>query len=235
METIVYTYKQLDYNVYSRETNQKEWITKSIKSARKLDYSIELYTDDIEFSEGLDLDKVHFINDEYQIWDSFKVWVLENRKDPNYFLSDNDIIYNRKLNFSNVDIHFDGIETQNWDWVYKSIFEYLKSNSLFNDIPFWSYDKQPVYNVGILKISNSKLKNDYVYYWKKLYNDLKPHLEKINNTFSTAVLTQYLLTLLVNTEPYTSQYFTKEGGWPYNNEYYNHFPGFLKFKNSSII
>lgn len=235
METVVYTYKRLDYNVYSKEVNQKEWIIKSIDSAKKLNYSTELYTNDEEFSEGLKLDKVHFIDDDYQIWDSFKLWVLENRKDSDYFLSDNDIIYNKRLNFNNVDIHFDGVETQNWEWVYKSIFKYLKSKSLCSNIPFWSYDRQPVYNVGILRIINDKLKNDYIYYWKKLYSDLEPHLSKINTPFITAVITQYLLTLLVNQEPYTLQYFTKDGGWPYNNDYYNHYPGFIKFKNLSLL
>lgn len=235
MNTIIYTYKKLDHKIYPKETNQKEWIIKSIQSARNLNYNVELYTNDISFSEGLDLDKAHFIDDDYQIWDSFKLWVLENRTD-NYLLCDSDVIFNNRIEFEkDKDIYFDGIETQNWNWVYESTMKYLKSNSIFSSIQFWSYEKQPVYNVGVLKIDNQILREDYILYWKLLYKELESHLDNTDKSYTTPILTQVLLTLLVNSGKYSYQYFTKDGGWPYNNEYYNHFPGFLKFKNSNII
>lgn len=236
METVIYTYKKLNHNIYIRETNQKEWIIKSIKSARKLNYNIELYTNDLEFSQGLDLDKVHFIDDKYEIWDSFKLWVLDNRKDDNYFLSDNDVIFNKKIIFNtDVDIYFDAIETANWSWVYEPTMSFLKRKSIFKQVPNWSYEKQPVYNVGILKINNKNLKFDYINYWKTLYTEIEPYLNSLDKTLVTPILTQYLLTILVNHKNYTYKYFTKDNGWPYNNEYYNHFPGFLKLKNITII
>lgn len=235
MNTIIYTYKKLNHKIYPKETNQKEWIQKSIQSARDLNYNVELYTNDKSFSDGLDLDKVHFIDDKYQIWDSFKLWVLENRTDD-YLLSDSDVIFKNRLEFEkDKDIYFDGIETQNWNWVYESTMKYLKSNSIFSSIPFWTYQKQPIYNVGVLKINNEKLREEYISYWKMLYNELEPHLQNTNKSYTTPILTQVLLTFLVNSGNYTYEYFTKDGGWPYNNQYYNHFPGFLKFKNSNII
>ena len=235
MNTIIYTYKKLNHRIYSRETNQKEWIIKSIQSARSFNYNIELYTNDKSFSEGLDLDKVHFIDDDYEIWDSFKLWVLENRTDD-YILCDSDVIFNNRIEFEkDKDIYFDGIETQNWNWVYEPTMKFLKSNFIFKKIPFWSYEKQPVYNVGILKINNQSLKEHYIKYWKTLYTEIEPYLDLLDKSFTTPILTQYLLTLLVNKDNYSYQYFTKDGGWPYNNQYYNHFPGFLKFKNSNII
>lgn len=236
INTIVYTYKKLNHTIYPKETNQKEWIQKSIQSARKLNYNIELYTNDLDFSKYLDLDKVHFIKDDYQIWDSFKLWVLENRNDNNYFLSDSDVIFTDKLLFdTNVDIYFDGIETQNWGWVYEPTMKFLRANFIFKQISFWSYDKQPVYNVGILKINNQTLKSEYIKCWKTLYTEIEPYLSLLDKSFTTPILTQYLLTLLVNKDNYSYQYFTKDGGWPHNNIYYKHYPGFLKFKNSSII
>ena len=236
MTSIVYTYKKLNTKVYEKDTNQKEWIKQSIESARKLNYTLELYTNDLEFSEGLDLDKVHIIDDEYQIWDSFKLWVLENRKDADYFLSDSDVIFNKKIPFdNNIDIYFDGIEIQNWNRGYALTMKFLKSKGISDKIDFWSYDKKPVYNVGILKINNQKLKSDYIKYWKILYSEVLPHIGSLNDIFITPIITQYLLTLLVNNNNYTYDYFTKNSEWPYNNNFYNHFAGFLKFKNENII
>ena len=195
INTIVYTYKSPQYQIYKENTNQKKWITKSIESARKLNYKIELYTNDSNFSNELDVDKIHFIDDDYELWDSFKIYVLENRLDSNYFLSDNDVIFKKRLPLNNsVDLYFDGTELYNWDWVYKTTMSYLKDNSVFDSIPFWKYDKIPVFNVGILKINNSKLKNDYVFHWKKLHSIVKSHFSNIDKTFVTAIITNtYLL------------------------------------------
>lgn len=236
MESIIYTYKTPQYNIYTSDTNQKSWISKSIESARKLNYKIELYTNDSNFVKGLDIDEVHFIDDEYELWDSFKIYVLENRIDSNYFLSDSDIIFNKQIPLDNsVDLYFDGTELYNWDWAYKTTMDYLKDNSVFDEIPFWKYDKIPVFNVGILKINNPTLRDNYIFYWKKLYSIVKPHFDNIDKTFVTAIITQYLLTLLSQSNNYTSIHFTQDGEWPYNNDFYNHFCGYLKIKNPPIF
>ena len=237
--TIIYTYKKPQYKILTVETNQRGWISNSIKSARQLDYKIELYTDDKEFVLGLDIDKVHYIEDDYQLWDSFKIYILEHREDSNYFLCDNDVIFNSRLPLDNsTDLFYDGNEINNWDWAYSTTMYYLEQSQVFKTIPFWKYDKQPVYNVGILKINNSKLKEDYIYYWKKLYSLALPHISNLSKTFLTAIITQYLLTLLVNKDNYKSVHFTKNSEWPDNNEYYNHYCGYLKvreFPTKTII
>jgi hypothetical protein len=232
--TIIYTYKKPLHKIYLKETNQKEWITKSIQSTRSLNYNIELYTNDIQFSEGLDIDKVHSIDDEYFIWDSFKLWVLENDLRDDYILCDNDVIFKERppINDS-VDAYFDVIEDHNWNWVYEPTMKYLKSNNIFSGFDFWKYNKMGVYNIGILKINNQELKQEYIRYWKELYEEIKPHLNSVDKSFTTPIITQYLLTLLIQKGNYTHQHFTN--GWPYGNDYYNHYPGFLKVKNSNII
>jgi len=236
VDTIIYTYKAPSYQIYKENTNQKKWITKSIESARKLNYKIELYTNDFDFSKELDVDNVHFIDDSYELWDSFKIYVLENRLDSNYFLSDNDVIFKKRLPLdTSVDIYFDGTEIHNWDWAYKTTMNYLKDNSIFDGIPFWKYDKIPVFNVGILKINNPKLRDDYIFYWKKLHSISKPYFGIVDKTFLTAIITQYLLTLLSEKDNYQSVHFTQNGGWPYNNDFYNHFCGYLKIKNPPIL
>jgi len=237
VNTIVYTYKTPQYQIYKETTNQKNWITKSIESARTLNYKIELYTNDSNFSNELDIDEIHLIDDEYELWDSFKIYVLENRLDSNYFLSDNDIIFKKRLPLNNsVDLYFDGTELYNWDWAYKTTMNYLKDNSVFDSIPFWKYDKIPVFNVGILKINNSKLKDDYIFYWKKLHSIVKSHFGNIDKIFVTAIITQYLLTLLSEKDNYQSVHFTRNGKWTdSNNDFYNHYCGYLKIKNPPIL
>ena len=237
VDTIIYTYKTPSYQIYKENTNQKKWITKSIESALKLNYKIELYTNDSDFSKELDVDNVHFIDDSYELWDSFKIYVLENRLDSNYFLSDNDVIFKKRLPLDNsIDIYFDGTEIHNWDWAYKTTMNYLKDNSVFDEIPFWKYDKIPVFNVGILKINNPKLRDDYIFYWKKLHSISKPYFGIVDKTFLTAIITQYLLTLLSEKDNYNSIHFTRNGKWnDSNNDFYNHFCGYLKIKNPPIL
>tara|TARA_B110000285_G_scaffold74807_1_gene86133 strand:- start:665 stop:1381 length:717 start_codon:yes stop_codon:yes gene_type:complete len=231
--SIVYTYKKPQYKILSRESNQRGWIIKSIESARLLGYCIELYTNDDQFSKGLDIDLVHFIDDEYELWDSFKIYVLEHRLDNNYFLCDNDVIFKKQIPFDNsIDLYFDGTELHNWDWAYSDTMKYLKDSNIFDNISFWKYDKMPVLNVGILKINNSKLKEDYIFYWKQLYTLILPKIDNVNKTFITAIITQYLLTLL--SKNYTTDHFTLDANWPYGNNFYNHFVGSFKWKNSSI-
>jgi hypothetical protein len=233
IETIIYTYKKPLHNIFSKETNQKEWIIKSIQSARSCGYSnLELYTNDSEFAKNLDIDKVYFIDDCYEIWDSFKIYVLENRNDK-YFLCDSDVLFIDKIPFGNHDIYFDGKEDHNWEWVYKSTMNYLKSNNIFSQFDFWKYDKIDVFNVGILKINNQELKQEYIHYWKEFYKEITPHLNSVDKSFITPIITQYLLTVLIQNGNYTHQHFTN--GWPHGNKYYNHFPGYLKVKNSNII
>lgn len=233
METIVYTYKTPKYQILKRTTNQRDWIIRSIESARKVGYTnIELYTDDREFAKGLDIDKVHYISDDYEIWDSFKIWVLENRNDD-YFLSDNDVIYYDKIPFENgVDIYFDGYEVLSWDMFYKPTMSYLEKNLIFNTIPIWSYSKRKVINIGILKINNQKLKDDYIRYWKSLYYISKDDIESNNENYIniTQIISQYLLTLLVAEFNYIGKNYSGDD-WTQHNLYYKHFAGNQKIKN----
>jgi hypothetical protein len=237
METLIYTYKSPLYRILQTETNQKEWIIRSIESARNVGYeNIELYTNDKTFSETLDINKVHFIDDDYQLWDSFKLWVLENRKDKNYLLIDNDVIINEKIPIDySTDLFFDGIEIYNWNSVYEKEIEFLKSNKIFDKFEFWDYKKRGVFNVGILKINNTKLKNDYIFYWKNIYQVILPYLDKVNKTNITAIITQYLLTILCEDGKYSYKYFTQNGAWPFNNDYYNHYNGYLKLGKKTPI
>ena len=236
IDTVVYTYKKLDYSIYKRSFNQIEWIKRSTTSAKKLGYRVELYTDDKELAKELILDEIHYIVDTYRVWDSFKLWVLEHRKDDNYFLSDSDVIFNKKINFDYTkDISFDGVEVVNWNWVYRDTLKYLEQNNVIKGIKFWKYSQIPVFNVGILRINNKELKLRYLKYWKEAYAQMENYIDSKTIRYIAPILTQYLLTLICEDKKYSTQFFTSVDGWPNKNEYYNHFPGLLKFKNQQVI
>jgi hypothetical protein len=235
-KTIVYTYKKPTQKILVRPVNQKEWIIRSIESSRKSGYTnLELYTNDTEFSKNLDIDKVHFIDDEYYIWDSFKIWVLENRKDDNYFLCDSDVIFTDVIKFSDgIDIHHDAFEDLAWEWAYGETIRYLENHNVFKDIDFWTHEKKNVINVGILKINNPKLKSDYIKYWKQLYQIYDKHIDEHGKDGFTQVLTQYLLTLLVENGGYVTESFSGLD-WSKHNPYYKHYAGYKKLKKLYLI
>ena len=97
--TAVFTYKKPSRQIYNFPVDQYKWIVKAISAAKEVGYNTCLYTDDQEFAQGLVLDELHFISDEYNIWDSFKIHVLENRTSTDYFLCDNDCIFHSYLKF----------------------------------------------------------------------------------------------------------------------------------------
>jgi hypothetical protein len=235
METIVYTYKKPKYQILQKPTDQKYWIKLSIESARKCGYTnLELYTNDRKFAEGLNIDKVHYIDDEYEIWDSFKIHVLDTRTDE-YFLCDNDVVFKQKINFSNnIDIHFDGYETKNWEWLYEPILIDLKNKKCFDESKVWSYDTIPVINTGILKINNSSLKNDYISHWKTLYYLSNPFVESYAGIGITPILSQYFLGLLVRDGKYTTQNFSGND-WSFDNKFYTHHVGSKKLQSIYLI
>lgn len=229
LDTIIYTYKTPTYRIYPIDVNQKEWISKSISSIRKLNvYNVELYTNSKEFAKDLDIDTIHYINDDYLLWDSFKIHVLKSHPTNNYFLSDNDIIYHSDIKFDmSSKLMFDVFEVKNWNWAYDTTIQQLKKLDLL-DTSLWDYSKRRVIGVGILSILDDVFKSKYISEWEHTYTTLKPHLHKFNLTYLTAVITQYLLTLLVESYDISYQTFSEK-------KYYTHYSGYTKIKGSRII
>jgi len=233
---IVYTYKSPTMKIYSREVNQKDWISRSIKSARMVGYSPHLYTNDLEFAQDLDLDNITIVEDKYPlIWDTLKPEIFLNRTDMDFFISDNDVIYKKPIPFDdNVDFFHDGIEINNWGWVYSDTMDYLKDKKLFDHNKIWCYEKKEVLNLGILKINNLELRKKYFDFWIETYNTFNRFVKDKPAIANSAIINQYTLTLLFNSCNYSKKHFTN-GGWPGNNEYYNHYPGYTKFKETYSI
>jgi hypothetical protein len=222
--------------IYSREVNQKDWISRSIKSARLVGYSPHLYTNDLEFAQDLHLDKVTLVVDEHpKVWDTIKPMVLKMRNDTNFFISDNDVIYKKPIPFDDsIDFFYDGIETHNWDWVYNRTMLYFEKNKIFDSNPMWNYHKRNVLNMGVFKFNNLELKNFYVKEWYDIYERLIPYYENLDPVSICAIINQYPITLISDKYNYTKKHFTNNG-WPGDNEYYNHYPGYTKFKETYSV
>lgn len=221
---IVYTYKTPQYSIPNRDRYQKDWLTLSLQSAKKLGYNTVLYTNSSDISKGLSIDELHLVNTTSRLWDSLKINVLETRKGDDYFLSDYDITYFKRLEFPNsVDIIFDAFEDSDeiWNRVYKDTLTRI-GKKLINV-------QQPVSNVGVLKFNNTTLKEKYIEEWKKL--EFTTRDSKINPVYLTATVTQYLLTTLLTEEIKVHTFSGYSLGQP--NEYYHHYNG--KQKINKIV
>jgi hypothetical protein len=233
---IVYTYKSPTMKIYSKEINQKDWISRSIQSARMVGYLPHLYTNDLGFAEGLNLDNVTLVIDNHpEVWDTIKPLVLSMRSDTDFFISDNDVIYKKPIPFDDtVDFFYDGIETENWEWVYSKSIRYFEKHKIFDCNPLWDYKKRSVLNMGVFKFNNLELKNFYVKEWYDVYERLIPYYENLDPVSICAIINQYPITLISDKYNYTKNHFTNNG-WPGDNEYYNHFPGYSKVKSTQLI
>lgn len=235
VDTIIYTYKKPNYKIHNQSFDNKQWLIESVNSAKLVGYSAEIYTNDVDFCNEILFDKIHEIEDDNLLWDSFKIYVLENRKCNNYFLSDYDVIYKSKIDFrEDVDIYFDGWETKNWNHTYRNCIKNLKSKNILNE-KYWDYSKSNVVNVGILKINNERLKQTYIKEWKSAYEMVIPYIKEFNLTSLTPTITQYLLTNIIIKSNYSHTFFT-EDDWTDYNIHYKHFVGNRKsLNNKSII
>lgn len=235
---IVYTYKKPQYPILNRDKHQLELIKLSSDSARRVGYTPVLYTDDSTIGAKLNFDEVNLITDSTGIWDSFKLHVLETRKEDNYFISDYDIEYHAPLPFnSKCDIQFDCFEKNPgaWEKIYLPTLTKLVQINRIQKLNYFRLEKVNTINIGILKINNSELRLLYIKCWKEL-ETLTRRLN-LNAFFLTPVLSQYLLTLLVLDGGYTTEYIDREDVTT-PTEFYTHYNGSTKMKkirNKSLI
>ena len=222
----VFTHKRPVQQIYNFTVNQKHWIEKAIAAAKDVGYETCLYTDDQDFAQGLNLDELHFISDEYNIWDSFKLYVLQNRTSSDYFLCDNDCIFHKYIEFDDdVDIYFDGIENGIYETTYFKTIKKLHLNGIIN---LSQLKQSGTINVGILKVNNTQLKETYIEKWKAIYSKVENSISKYPILGLTATLTQGILSDIVLNSKYSCKYFTKSvefKDWGKGNEYYTHYVG----------
>lgn len=229
MDTIVYTYKKPLYQIYTKDTNQLEWIKKSVASAKAIDYSTFLLTDDTEFGKQSGVDEVIFYRDNSYVWDSFKIKALECLTEP-FFLSDNDVIFHKPLEFGDHDMYYDTLETQ-WERHYMPTVNKVSYLKLLDNKHYWDPSPRKVINAGILKFNNQTLKEKYIVEWNELERKFHPFISEFNLTTLTGFLSQYILTLLI--ADCNTQYLSNKT-WPSQCEYYTHYAGMGKVEKTLI-
>ena len=89
-------------------------------------------------------------------------------------------------------------------------------------------------NAGILKIQNLELKSNYIDYWKLLYEISNPFVDSYEGIGITPVISQFLLSLLIDGNLYSSKNFSGDD-WDMENIYYEHHVGSKKLKSIYLI
>jgi hypothetical protein len=206
----------------------------SIMTAKKLGYNTIIYCDknsEQYFKDVID-EIVYLENNLYpKIWDYPKLYVLENR-DDDFILIDGDVILNKKLPLFEEDIVFDTHEHGNWVPDYLDIIKRMEEIGVKEIIPFWTTEKLPVINTGLLYIKNKEFKNEYIKIWKFMYDWIFSLNEEFDKTKIAMIISQYLLTILVKNNNITfkkmNKYVSEKG------EYYTHYFGVHKMINDLV-
>lgn len=221
---------QVGTHTPERITILLNYYKQSIKTAIKLGYKTIIYCDSPSSEHFHNIaDEVIVVDDKYensQLWDSFKIKVLEERDDE-FCLIDGDVILHNKLPNFTKQITFDSYEVNNFNMNYKDILNDLTGMGIGDKLSVWVNKKLPIISCGILSIKNDTLKQNYISNWK-LYNKfILDVLDKVEIDAATMVGAQYLLTIL--SQDYTQQNLSNLVGGV--NPYYRHYCGPVKYNN----
>lgn len=209
------------------------YYTQSIINAKKYGYHTIIYCDDYstKYFEG-NVDEIIVVDcsNRHLLYDSLKMYVLEHRKDDDYCIMDGDVLLHNQLPMFTGDVIFDAYEISNYNHSYKHILDKLTELNVQEVIPFWKVQKFPIICVGLLSIRNEELKNHFIKYYNLFYNFVSDNKDKLQLDYTTAIGSQYLLTLC--SEGYIHQPLSNIVG--YENPYYLHHCGPLKYNNPML-
>ncbi len=206
----------------------KSYYINSIKSAKKLGYFTEIYTNCNEFDNYVD--KKHIVKSDYDLvfWDRLKLIPLDT---TDGLLVDGDIIFHNILPTldDNIDMYFDAWESYIPE--YSDAINELTTLGIRDIIPEWDTGPQRFVNIGILKINNIELKKLWVDRWWKLYNFYLENKFKLkNDSIYGTIASQYLLSLV--SKKFKIKNLSNLLGK--NNGYYTHFVGQQKYRNNPL-
>lgn len=226
---IIFTYDSkvnLDSNKKSIIFN---YYLEAIGRCKRLGYTVEMYTDTVEFAEFVDV--IHLRDSYSLLWDSYKFYPLEERND-NFILLDGDVFLEKQLKLpSSYDLVFDAYESHNWNLLYSKEVKLLTNLGLQSIIPEWRHQPQDVYNCGVLYFNDREFKDLYVNRWKKINEFIQTYQNKIDLYKATAVSAQYLLTILSKYYKKSTFHYSNDLGVP--NEFYTHHAGKGKYSGTT--
>lgn len=229
---LIYTYNKFVHSDLAKKEIIKRYYIKSFESARKLNYSIELYTNDSTLEKYVDVCNLS-TDDGFLFWDSFKF--IPIKKDySDYIIIDGDVFLTNSIQVDNfVDVGFDTFEYNQWESLYKKDIDKLTELGISEHIPEWSNQRIPIANCGILYFNDKKFQSIYYDRWDKLHRFVYNNQSKFNVSKCTAIAAQYLLTILINYYNKTYKTYSSNVGVP--NEYYTHHAGKKKFNREPSI
>lgn len=208
--------------VTDRLARIRAYYTHSIISAKRLGYTVEIYSNCDWFDKLVDIK--HEVDQNFFFWDGFKTIPL--KREDNILLVDGDITFRKKFDIFDpkVDLYFDTYES--WYKDHRNTVNELTELNLKEVIPEWNNIPKPVINTGVLKINNSELKNLYLSRWYTFQDFCLKNKNKIVNLHHCCTIgSQYILTLLA--ENYSKVHFSNKVKEP--NTFYIHHWGEDKY------
>jgi len=202
-------------------------ISKAVECA-KPHHKVIFYTDTetLPYLNLCDIEiKLIDTNDFYFV-DDFKVHLLSIISDDE-ILIDTDLFLFSPLNLeSNKDLYVDFRDNSSKYW-YTEYLNWCIEKNIEEVFPNFIIENMHVPNIGILKIQNKELKNEYIKLYYKIREWILSKDSNINRGISI-ILGQYLLALLIVNKRYKVSYCFND----YN--YYCHLSGPIKFQNDII-
>jgi hypothetical protein len=204
------------------------YYVQSILSGKKYGYNTIMYCDvnSVDYFKEV-VDEIVIVDPTNLslLYDSFKIYVLENRDDSDYCIIDGDVILHNRLPEFTGDIMFDSYEVSNFKHTYKNTLQQLTDLNIKDELPMWENIQLPIISVGLLSIKNQELKKYFINNYNTFYNFISKHKEVLNLDFATAIGSQHLLA--VSSKNYIRQPLSDVVGD--DNPYYKHHCGPVKY------
>lgn len=206
----------------------------SINSATKFGYNTVMVCNGNEsnfWKRYVDMVVVCESYENSPLWDSFKMYALENIRGE-YSLIDGDVILHKKLPEIETSIAFDSYEILNWVNEYQPTIDKLTELGIDKVIHIWDNKRIPIINCGVIHSINPILKNLYLSFWKTFNRFVIDNQSEIDTKFATGVGAQYLLSLIVNYYHIPTTKLTENLGD--KGEYYQHYYGSQKYTSPIV-
>ena len=207
--------------------NYRDMISKSVDCAKQ-HHQVKFYTDEetLPILSHINVDKTIVNTDGFYFVDDFKVHLL-SKIEKDEILIDTDLFLFSPLKLEDgYDIYVDFMDISTKSW-YMEYLSYFIENGISEIVPNFIQSTLHVPNIGILKIKNESLQQEYINIYYKVREWVLSKDKSITKGISI-ILGQYLLGLTLQHGKYSPYYC-------YNSRNsYLHFSGPKKFREGIL-
>jgi hypothetical protein len=205
----------------------QEMIGKSFECAKK-HHEVKFYTDieTLPYLAHIETDKIIVDTEGFYFVDDFKVYLLKIINEDEVLIDIDLFLFSSFKLEDGHDIYVDFKDESTKSW-YCEYLKYFVDNGITEIIPNFIQPMVYVPNIGVLKIENVKLKEEYINIYYKIREWVLQKDKNITKGVSI-ILGQYLLGLTLQNENY-SVYYSYNG-----KNRYLHFSGPKKFKKGIL-